>query len=60
MITEIVIFKLPEGTTREEVIANYEKTAPTWRDDPTVMEKPSTNAERWPYQGTHGGDYILE
>ncbi len=46
MITEIVTFKLPDGTTREEVIANYEKTAPTWRDDPTVIEELSTDAGR--------------
>ena len=39
MITEIVTFKLPEGTTREEVMANYEKTAPTWRNNPDLIRK---------------------
>jgi len=39
MITEIVTFKLPNGTTREEVIANYEKTAPTWRENPDLIRK---------------------
>ena len=32
MITEIVTLKLPDGTTHEEVISNYEKTALTWRE----------------------------
>ncbi len=39
MITEILTFKLPEGTTREEVMANYEKTAPTWRNNPDLIRK---------------------
>ena len=39
MITEIVILKLPEGTTRAEVISNYEKTAPTWRENPDLIRK---------------------
>ena len=39
MITEIVTFKLPDGTTREEVISNYEKTAPTWRENPDLIRK---------------------
>ena len=39
MITEIVTLKLPDGTTREEVIANYEKTAPTWRENNAYVER---------------------
>ena len=39
MITEIVMFKLPDGTMREEVISNYEKTAPTWRENPDLVRK---------------------
>ena len=39
MITEIVTFKLPDGITREEVIATYEKTAPTWRENPDLIRK---------------------
>ncbi len=39
MITEIVTFKLPDGTKREEVISNYEKTAPTWRENPDLIRK---------------------
>ena len=30
MITEIVTFKLPEGMTHDDVVANFEKTAPNW------------------------------
>ena len=39
MITEVVTFKLPAGTSREEVIANFEKTAPTWRANPDLIRK---------------------
>ncbi len=39
MITEIVIIQLPDGTTREEVISNFEKTAPTWRENPDLISK---------------------
>ena len=39
MITEIVTFKLPAGATREEVFSNYEKTAPTWRENPDLIRK---------------------
>jgi hypothetical protein len=36
MITEIVTFKLPPETTREQVIANFEKTAPIWKENPDL------------------------
>ena len=36
MTTEIVTFKLPDGTTREEVLATYAKTAPTWAENPDL------------------------
>jgi hypothetical protein len=39
MITEIVTFKLPEGSTREEAFSNYEKTAPTWGENPDLISK---------------------
>lgn len=29
MITEIITFGIPEGMTREEVLANYRRSAPT-------------------------------
>jgi hypothetical protein len=39
MITEIVTFKLPDGSVREDVFANFEKTAPIWRDNPDLIRK---------------------
>jgi hypothetical protein len=39
MITEIVTFKLPEGSTRAEAFANFEKTAPMWGDNPDLVRK---------------------
>jgi Putative mono-oxygenase ydhR len=39
MITEIVTFKLPEGMTHEDVVANFEKTAPNWRANPDLIRK---------------------
>ena len=39
MITEIVTFKLPDGTTREQVISNFEKTAPGWGENPDLIRK---------------------
>ena len=39
MITEIVTFKLPDGTTREEVFSAFEKTVPTWAENPDLIRK---------------------
>jgi hypothetical protein len=39
MITEIIIFDLPEGMTREEVVANYRRSAPNWRSNPDLIRK---------------------
>jgi hypothetical protein len=39
MITEIVKFKLPEGLTREEVVAGFEATAGRWKDNPDLIRK---------------------
>ena len=39
MITEIVTFKLPEGMTREDLVANFEKTAHTWNANPDLIRK---------------------
>ncbi len=55
MITEIVTFKLPDGTTREKVISNMEKTALTWRENPDLIRKNYLfDAER----GIAGGVYL--
>ena len=39
MITEIVTFKLPVGMTHDDVVANFEKTAPNWRANPDLIRK---------------------
>lgn len=39
MITEIITFGIPEGMTREEVLANYRRSAPTWRANPDLIRK---------------------
>ena len=55
MITEIVTFKLPDGTTREDVFSTYEKTAPTWRENPDLIRKNYLfDAEK----GVAGGVYL--
>lgn len=55
MITEIVTFKLRAGTTLGELVANYEKTAPIWRDNPDLVRKNYIfDAE----QGIGGGVYV--
>ena len=55
MITEIVTFKLPKGMTRDEVVANFEKTAPSWRANPDLIRKNYlVDAD----QGVAGGVYL--
>jgi len=39
MITEIVTFKLPEGSKREDVFAAFEKTAAVWGNNPDLIRK---------------------
>ena len=39
MITEIIIFDIPDGMTREEVLANYRRSAPEWRANPDQIRK---------------------
>ncbi len=39
MITEVVLFDLPKGMTREQVIANYRESAPGWRANPDLIRK---------------------
>src|SRR6185437_9595579 len=39
MITEIVIFSIPDGMTREEVVANYRRSSPGWRANPDLIRK---------------------
>ena len=39
MITEIVTFKLPDGATREKLFSAFEKTVPTWAENPDLIRK---------------------
>ena len=39
MITEIVTFSIPAGMSRDEVIALYEKSVPTWEANPDLLRK---------------------
>jgi len=57
MITEIVTFKLPKGMTHDDVVANFEKTAPNWRANPDLVRK---NYLVDASQGVAGGVYLWE
>lgn len=39
MITEYVLFRLPPGITREEVVAGMHEVAPRWRAEPNLVRK---------------------
>jgi hypothetical protein len=39
MITEIITFGIPDGMTRDDVLANYRRSAPTWRANPDLIRK---------------------
>jgi hypothetical protein len=39
MITEIVQFAVPADMSREEIVANFEATAPLWHDNPDLLRK---------------------
>jgi hypothetical protein len=39
MITEVITFSVPEGMTRDDVLANYRRSAPTWRANPDLIRK---------------------
>lgn len=39
MITEIVTFDVPEGMTRERVLALFEESAEVWRAHPKLLRK---------------------
>lgn len=51
----IVIFKLRPGITREELFSNYEKTAPTWAENPDLIRKTYLFD---PEKGIAGGVYL--
>ncbi len=37
MITDIITFDIPDGMTRDEVVTNYRRSAPTWRANPDLI-----------------------
>lgn len=39
MITEIVLFDLPKGTTREQAIATFRESAPKWQEPAELVRK---------------------
>lgn len=39
MITEIVLFRLPEGMNREDAAAKFRLSVPTWRSNPDLIHK---------------------
>ena len=39
MITEIVLFRLPEGMSREDAIAKYRLSVPAWQSNPDLIRK---------------------
>src|SRR6185437_11413179 len=39
MITEIITFNSPDGMTRGEVVANYRRSASSWRANPDLIRK---------------------
>jgi len=39
MITEIVNFDLPEGMSRDQAVALFEKSVPRWQSNPKLVRK---------------------
>jgi hypothetical protein len=39
MITEIVLFRLPDGMTREDAVAKYRLSVPGWWANPDLIRK---------------------
>ena len=39
MITEYVLFKLPAGISRQEVVQGMQEVAPRWRAEPELIRK---------------------
>lgn len=39
MITEVVLWRLPEGMTRDEVTAKFRASVPAWRNRPSLVHK---------------------
>jgi hypothetical protein len=55
VITEIVTFQLPEGISRDQLLAKYRSTADKWRQNPDLVHKQYFyNADK----NTGGGVYL--
>ncbi len=39
MITEIVLWKMPDGMSREEILGKFRATVPTWQANPNLVHK---------------------
>ncbi|MGE0766137.1 MAG: monooxygenase [Hyphomicrobiaceae bacterium] len=39
MITEIITFPIPDEMSRDDVVANYRRSAATWRANPDLIRK---------------------
>ena len=39
MITEIVMFRLPEGMSRDDALAKYRLSIPIWQANPDLIRK---------------------
>ena len=39
MITEIVLWRLPDGMSRDDVTAKYRASVPTWQGKPDLIHK---------------------
>ncbi len=39
MITEIVMFRLPEGMSRDDALAKYRLSIPIWQGNPDLIRK---------------------
>jgi hypothetical protein len=39
MITEIIVFDVPKGMSREDILANYRRSAPGWRANRDLIRK---------------------
>ncbi len=55
MITELVLFDLPQGITRSDVVAGMRSTLPVWRGNKELLRK---NYIYDPEKGQAGGVYL--
>ena len=55
MITELVLFDLPKGITREQVVSSMRESAQHWRRCPELVRK---NYLYDPHAGHAGGVYL--